>query len=487
MSRDKEDEEIIPITEWPVSSDSFIKVDQKEKDLKRSLSINDNINFNNSKKVKKLGFSTSFSQQDVDRTQNNEPLANIRIARWWRKNKPNVDVEKMPDSTNPNTTLLWVSRTKECQQFLRKEEELLVQSISHHAATSASAHAALASVRDWLGLNSSALDNIKTAVKLNPQNTEYEWLKEKLTRQSQVVKTQKQFLTQVTDGCVQFPKCAEVDRVSINNLSKKDFYEQYVKTHTPVILLDLVQKMTLQKWDLNFVRKTAGEKKVTLKKLVPFSAEWARLEDSRTSTVEEFIDAIRGDDTKDYLFDWSLPLHCPELAASLKLPSFFEDNYLTSTSPGSLYHDSWPSLFIAPSGAVSQLHVDAFASSFWMALFEGEKRWTFFPPSDTPLLYPTYTHSMDPVFHVNLLERDVSSYPLLSLTHPRQCVLQPGELLYVPSGSPHFVENLSVSLAVSSNYVNDANYTQVCEELRVNGLIDHRAKDLHQQLQLKYG
>ena len=110
MSRDKEDEEIIPITEWPVASDSFIKVDQKEKDLKRSLSINDNINFNNSKKVKKLGFSTSFSQQDVDRTQNNEPLANIRIARWWRKNKPNVDVEKMPDSTNPNTTLLWVSR-----------------------------------------------------------------------------------------------------------------------------------------------------------------------------------------------------------------------------------------------------------------------------------------------------------------------------------------------------------------------------------------
>ena len=128
----------------------------------------------------------------------------------------------------------------------------------------------------------------------------------------------------------------------------------------------------------------------------------AQLEDSETTTVEEFIDAVLGGSTSDYLFDWSLPLHCPDLSQHLTAPAYFDDNLLTSTAPGSLYRDSWPSLFIAPAGAVSQLHVDAFASSFWMALMEGEKRWTFFPPSDLPLLYPTYQHSMDPVFAVNL-------------------------------------------------------------------------------------
>lgn len=51
------------------------------------------------------------------------------------------------------------------------------------------------------------------------------------------------------------------------------------------------------------------------------------------------------------------------------------DNFLLKTSPGSLYRDSWPSLFIAPKGVNSNLHVDAFASNFWMVLFQGQKRY----------------------------------------------------------------------------------------------------------------
>lgn len=60
--------------------------------------------------------------------------------------------------------------------------------------------------------------------------------------------------------------------------------------------------------------------------------------------------------------------------AELTIPDYFADNYLLKTPKGSLYHDSWPSLFIAPAGITSELHVDAFSSNFWMALFEGKKR-----------------------------------------------------------------------------------------------------------------
>jgi len=75
-----------------------------------------------------------------------------------------------------------------------------------------------------------------------------------------------------------------------------------------------------------------------------------------------------------YLFDWSLPLNCPELVKELRIPKYFAGDFLQRTPPGSLYHDSWPSLFIAPAGITSELHVDAFGSNFWMALFEGKKR-----------------------------------------------------------------------------------------------------------------
>ena len=75
-----------------------------------------------------------------------------------------------------------------------------------------------------------------------------------------------------------------------------------------------------------------------------------------------------------YLFDWSLPLNCPELVKELQIPKYFASDFLQRTPPGSLYRDSWPSLFIAPAGITSELHIDAFGSNFWMALFEGRKR-----------------------------------------------------------------------------------------------------------------
>lgn len=66
-------------------------------------------------------------------------------------------------------------------------------------------------------------------------------------------------------------------------------------------------------------------------------------------------------------------------------------------------------------------------------------RWLFFPPEDLPCLYPIYTHSTDAVFELNLSADSWEEYPLICLTHPRECILEPGEILFVPAGSPHQV------------------------------------------------
>ena len=110
-------------------------------------------------------------------------------------------------------------------------------------------------------------------------------------------------------------------------------------------------------------------------------------------------------------------------------------------------------------------------------------RWTFFPPDDLPLLYPLYTDSTDAVFQVDLSRPDLTLHPLLSLSHPTQCTLSQGELLFVPAGSPHRVENLSPSLAISANFVDSSNFGSVLGELRVDGLRDPRARDLLEVLE----
>lgn len=89
---------------------------------------------------------------------------------------------------------------------------------------------------------------------------------------------------------------------------------------------------------------------------------------------------------------------------------------------------------------------------------------------------------MDLVFDVDLSCPDFEKHPLLSKATPQQCTLQPGELLFVPYGCPHRVENLEDSLAVSANFVDLSNFHVVLEELKANALLDPRAEDLLTQM-----
>ena len=84
----------------------------------------------------------------------------------------------------------------------------------------------------------------------------------------------------------------------------------------------------------------------------PDSMEWARLETrtEETTSIQNFVQNIQsGAEKEGYLFDWSLPLFCPELYEELLLPPYFKDDYLKNVE-NSLYKSSWPSLFVAPKG-----------------------------------------------------------------------------------------------------------------------------------------
>ena len=54
--------------------------------------------------------------------------------------------------------------------------------------------------------------------------------------------------------------------------------------------------------------------------------QWARLEDAEEQSVRDFIDGLQ-DETRTpdplYLFDWNLPVHCPELVKELIIPKYF--------------------------------------------------------------------------------------------------------------------------------------------------------------------
>ena len=83
---------------------------------------------------------------------------------------------------------------------------------------------------------------------------------------------------------------------------------------------------------MNNFRRILGDRKVPLKRSDPDSSEWARLEYSREGTVAELLDS-----KALYLFDWSLPLFCPELESEFVVPEYFRRDFLKMTSSDALY------------------------------------------------------------------------------------------------------------------------------------------------------
>lgn len=105
-----------------------------------------------------------------------------------------------------------------------------------------------------------------------------------------------------------------------------------------------------------------------------------------------------------------------------------------------------------------------------MLLVEGRKHWTFFSPQDLPALRPTYPFSFDPVFPPDILET--------TSARSVQVELRAGELLFVPANSPHAVHNLTTTVALSGNYIDESNIHCSLAALRREGLVCGRAREL---------
>jgi hypothetical protein len=108
-------------------------------------------------------------------------------------------------------------------------------------------------------------------------------------------------------------------------------------------------------------------------------------------------------------------------------------------------------LWLGPAGSVTPLHKDS-SDNFAFQLI-GVKRWTLFPIQQIPLLYMRRT---DPVPEnefapsaVDVLRPNLLKFPLFAQAEPIREEIRPGEMLYLPAGWGHFVENLSFSLMVN--------------------------------------
>ena len=181
-----------------------------------------------------------------------------------------------------------------------------------------------------------------------------------------------------------------------------------------------------------------------------------------------------GDALGLYLYDLSAAKSLPDLLTALRIPKHFAHCYLKRTRRPHCFSNTWPTLFLGARGTKSTLHVDQWQGHFWMVCLFGCKRWTLFHPDDTALLYPSWAHGgLHPKFpSLHQLQAQPTRYPLFQHARRREVVVHPGEVLFVPGGTPHAVENLTDSLALAGNFVDASNLEAALADMDFLGLRD---------------
>jgi hypothetical protein len=247
------------------------------------------------------------------------------------------------------------------------------------------------------------------------------------------------------------PAWLEVDNVERRaGLSVAEFRERYERPNRPVILTDVVPRWrAFAAWDRPYLQRALGGADVLVGDApMPFAEYCA------------YADAQR-DELPLYLFDKNFAAACPALAGDYSAPPHFSEDLFA------VLGDARPDyrwLIIGPPKSGSTFHVDPNATSAWNAVVRGAKKWVLYPPGGPPPpgVRPS-ADGADVASPVSLMEWFLSFYDLRAAAGaaPAECTLRAGELLFVPRGWWHTAINLEETVAVTQNYVSQANLAHV--------------------------
>jgi len=128
----------------------------------------------------------------------------------------------------------------------------------------------------------------------------------------------------------------------------------------------------------------------------------------------------------------SLELHYPQLAQDVKIPDFIEADSIFSTV-----------LRVASNGVQLWTHYDVMDNLLIQVV--GKKRAVLYSPEDLPFLYLEGDKSRV----VEIDNPDLSEFPEFERATPWECIMEPGDILFIPALWFHNMTSLNFSVAVN--------------------------------------
>ncbi|TAE58176.1 MAG: cupin-like domain-containing protein [Nostocales cyanobacterium] len=215
----------------------------------------------------------------------------------------------------------------------------------------------------------------------------------------------------------------------------------------PVIITGKLEEWkAFDSWSIDYLNKVIGDKELDINvsnknKVFTFDSETGETLSSTKMKFTEFTNWLTQEKNSEqyyYLQQQSIKLVFPELLPDIEIP-----NYISQKS--FMVANIW----IGTGGNTTPLHWDAAQNI--LCQVRGRKRLLLFAPNQTEYLYPHSVDSKAPhLSYVNIDKPDFDKFPKFKQAQSIECVLEAGEMLFMPPFWWHQVYSLDqLNIAVN--------------------------------------
>jgi len=257
------------------------------------------------------------------------------------------------------------------------------------------------------------------------------------------------------------------------NLSYEEFARDYLYASKPVVVTDILSRWkALLRWTPEFFKREFGDMKFTidedLRRKVGYKENNGKVE----YTMARFIDRVlesTDENPAPYFRNRVLYELFPSLKQDIEplpeyfLPNWLPETYLVNYVGQVLNRGAAIEIYIGgKGGAFPVLHYDGAGTHAFLMQIYGRKQFIIYPPDQEPFLYPS--PEKENFSMINSIDKpDLERFPLFAKADPTTFVLEPGELLFVPSHWWHTTKMLTASISISINTVNQSNWHELVE------------------------
>lgn len=228
----------------------------------------------------------------------------------------------------------------------------------------------------------------------------------------------------------------EIPRVK--TLTKEVFLRDYFRPQKPVVIENCIEDWpAFEKWDLEYMKKVAGDKEVPLYDDRPVKHDEGFNEPHAKMKMADYIDLLKSEPTKYRIFLWNVLKEVPILQEDFTYPNF-----------GIRLMKGLPMLFFGGRNSHTFMHYDIDLANIFHFHFAGKKQCILFSQSESKHLYKI-PHSLITREDIDFDAPDFQQWPALKNAKGHIAHLQHGNVLYIPEGYWHHMKYITPGFSMS--------------------------------------